>query len=72
VILSQHIKAAHRLPKKFLKAKLIAETGILGLLDGTTYTNQDPRAIAIKAKALYWAKEISYSAAANQREPNPR
>ncbi len=59
-ILSQHLKAAHRLPKNFLRAKLIAETGILGLLDGSTYTNQDPRAIAIKAKALYWAKEIGY------------
>jgi hypothetical protein len=60
-ILSQNIRALHRLPKSAVRAALIAKTGILALLDGTRYHNQDARVEAIKVAALKFRNEISYS-----------
>lgn len=59
-ILSGSIRALHRLPRSYAKALILAQTGILELLDGTTYNNSDPRAIAIKNNALRYASEIGY------------
>ncbi|MBD2261118.1 plasmid replication protein, CyRepA1 family [Pseudanabaena sp. FACHB-2040] len=59
-VLSASIRAPHRLPKNFIKATLIAKTGVLALLDGSSWSNVDARAIAVKKAALYWAKEIYY------------
>ena len=59
-IFKRGIRALHRLPREHVKARLIAETGVLALLDGTRYSNGDPRAIAIKQKALRYANEINY------------
>lgn len=59
-ILKGNLRALHRLPKGYARAMLIAKTGILELLDGSPYSNTDPRAIAVKAAALKWASEISY------------
>ena len=59
-ILSANVRAIHRLPRKFMRAKLIEVLGLLTMLDGESWTNSDPRAIAIKKKALHWAKEIYY------------
>lgn len=59
-IFKRDIRALHRLPKEYIKARLIAETGVLALLDGKSYSNHDPRAIAIKEKALRYANEIYY------------
>ena len=39
---------------------LLSKIGILKLMDGSTYSNSDPRAIAIKKAALPWAREIRY------------
>jgi hypothetical protein len=60
MILKSSIRALHRLPKEQVKARLIAETGVLALTDGKPYSNRDPRAIAIKQKALRYANEINY------------
>jgi hypothetical protein len=60
-ILSQNIRALRRLPKSAVRAALIAKTGILALLDGTRYHNQDGRVEAIKVAALKFRNEISYS-----------
>ena len=59
-ILNGSIRAAHRFPKNYIKAAMIAELGILELLDGNSWCNSDSRAIAIKAKALQYAEPISY------------
>lgn len=59
-IFRSSIRAFHRLPRESIKARLIAETGVLALLDGTPYSNSDPRAIAIKKQALRYAVEIYY------------
>jgi hypothetical protein len=57
-ILKGRIQLAHRLPKRLMRAKLIEICGISALLNGESYHNGDDRAIAIKAVALKWAKEI--------------
>ncbi|MGB3613661.1 MAG: hypothetical protein WBA10_07705, partial [Elainellaceae cyanobacterium] len=59
-VLTADIRAAHRLPKQFMRASLIQQTGILTLLDGQSWTNGDPRAIAVKRAALHWKREIYY------------
>lgn len=59
-ILGSKIRAIHRLPKKFVRALILQRIGILKLLDGQTYTNDDLRAMAVKKEALHFAKEISY------------
>jgi hypothetical protein len=58
-VFKDKIRAWHRLPKNYVRAALLDKTGILNLLDGT-YTNSDPRAIAVKKEALYWKSEINY------------
>jgi hypothetical protein len=58
-ILKGDIQTLHRLPKGYVRARLIAQTGILNLLE-KTYSNTDPRAIAVKVAALKFAREISY------------
>lgn len=59
-ILKGDLRALHQLPKGAVRATLIARLGVLTLLDGTIYHNQDPRAIAIKQTALHFSKEIFY------------
>lgn len=59
-ILSAGVRAIHRLPKTYAQAWNIAKTGILELLNGQTYNNLDPRAIAVKQAALHYANEIDY------------
>jgi len=59
-ILSKNIRALHRLPKSAVRSVLIAKTGILALLDGSSYHNRDERAIAVKSAALKFRPEISY------------
>lgn len=59
-VLQASIRAPHRLPKNFMRATLIAKTGILALLVNPQWSNTDPRAIAVKKAALYWAREIYY------------
>ena len=59
-LLEKDIKVFHRLPKDYVRAYLLSQLGILDLLDGSEYHNQDPRAIAIKENALKWSSEIYY------------
>lgn len=59
-VLKASIRPAHRLPKRYMKALLISKLGLLEMLDGQGWTSSDPRAIAVKKAALYWAKEIHY------------
>lgn len=59
-ILKASIRPIHRLPRNYVKAWLLNKTGVLSLLDGHSYNNQDPRAIAIKKAALHYAAEIDY------------
>ncbi|MEP1080310.1 DUF3854 domain-containing protein [Leptolyngbya sp. PL-A3] len=59
-ILKGSIRPIHRLPKNYVRAWFLAKTGVLNLLDGQRYSNQDPRAIAVKKAALYYANEIHY------------
>jgi len=54
------IRSPHRLPKQHARAWVYAQTKILELLDGQTYSNSDPRAIAVKAAALRYSTEIRY------------
>jgi hypothetical protein len=57
-VLRGRLVLPHKLPRNFWKAQLIHLSGVSALLDGETYSNSDPRAIAIKKAALHWAKEI--------------
>ena len=59
-ILRASIRPTHKLPKRYMKALLISKLGLLEMLDGRGWTSSDPRAIAVKKAALYWAKEIHY------------
>jgi Domain of unknown function (DUF3854) len=59
-ILSGNIRALHRLPQSHVRAMLIAQSGVLNLLDGETYGNADPRCQRVKAWALRFTSEISY------------
>ncbi|MEM1240371.1 MAG: DUF3854 domain-containing protein [Cyanobacteria bacterium P01_H01_bin.26] len=59
-IMSATVRALHRLPKNYIRAGIIKHLGILDMLDGSTWTNQDSRAIEIKQRALKYAKEIGY------------
>ena len=58
-VLNSSVRAGHRLPKHYAKALIMAELGVLELL-GSTWSNTDKRAIAIKEKALRYAGEINY------------
>ncbi|MEL6384512.1 MAG: hypothetical protein AAFQ89_19060, partial [Cyanobacteria bacterium J06626_18] len=59
-ILSSSIRTPHRLPKTYIKAAIIAKLGLLDLLDGTSWSNADKRAIALKQMALRYVDEIRY------------
>ena len=59
-ILTSAIRAPHRLPKNYIKAAIIDQLGLLKMLDGQPWTNEDKRAIAIKQTALKYANEITY------------
>lgn len=59
-ILSGNIRALHRLPQGYVRAMLVAQSGVLDLLDGQAYGNADPRCQRVKAWALRFAAEINY------------
>jgi hypothetical protein len=59
-ILSGNIRALHRLPQGYVRAILIAQSGVLELLDGSGYGNADPRCQRVKAWAVRFANEINY------------
>ncbi len=59
-ILSSGVRALHKLPRNYARSWLLAKIGLLELLDGREYSNSDPRAIAIKKAALFYAKDINY------------
>lgn len=58
--LTGSICALHHVPKTYARARLLALTGIVQLLDGATYSNLNPKAIAIKQRALHWQRELAY------------
>lgn len=57
-LLSDAVKLPHKLPRTAVRAILLEAVGIMSLLDGKAYCNEDVRAIAIKASALKWKDEI--------------
>ncbi len=59
-ILASSIRTPHRLPKTYIKAAIIAKLGLLNMLDGTSWSNADKRAIALKQMALRYIDEIRY------------
>ena len=59
-ILASSIRAPHQLPRRYVKAGIIAKLGVLKLLDGNPWTNYDKRAIAIKQVALRFIHEVRY------------
>ena len=59
-ILGGKLRALHRLPKSSARALLLHHLGILELLDGESYSNTDPRAIAVKERALKFRNEVWY------------
>ncbi|MEM9151431.1 MAG: hypothetical protein AAGB19_13375, partial [Cyanobacteria bacterium P01_F01_bin.3] len=54
------IRTPHRLPKTYIKAAIIAKLGLLNMLDGTSWSNADKRAIVLKQMALRYIDEIRY------------
>lgn len=59
-ILNGSVRAAHRLPKTYIRAAMIHRLGVLALMDGQSWSNRDRRCIAIKRMALKYADEIQY------------
>jgi hypothetical protein len=59
-ILSGNIKALHRLPRNYVQALMVSQSGVLELLDGSIYSNADARCQRVKEWALRFSKEISY------------
>ena len=59
-ILTGNIRALHRLPRAYVQALLIGQSGVLDLLDGENYSNADPRCQKVKEWALRFSNEISY------------
>ncbi len=59
-VLSGSVKALHRLPQSYVKALLVAKSGVLDLLDGAIYSNADPRCQKVKKWAVSAAREISH------------
>lgn len=59
-ILSGNVKALHRLPRSYVQALLIAQSGVLDLLDRSIYSNADPRCQKVKDWAVKFSGEISY------------
>lgn len=54
------IRPLHKLPKTYIRAAVIERLGILKMLDGKSWSNSDPRCVAIKKIALKYANEIQY------------
>jgi Domain of unknown function (DUF3854) len=50
----------HDLPKSAAKAVLMNALGVLNLLDGESYSNDDSRCVAVKEKALKYAADVQY------------
>ncbi len=59
-VLKGDVRAFHRLPKGYAKSLLIAKSGVLELLDGSLYSNADPRCQKVKEFAFFFKNEISY------------
>ena len=59
-IMTAEVRAIHRLPKNYIRAGILKDLGILEMLDGKTWTNQDPRTIKTKQRALKYANQIGY------------
>lgn len=59
-ILGGNIKALHRLPRNYVQALMIAQSGALELLDGAIYSNADARCQRVKGWALRFASEMNY------------
>jgi hypothetical protein len=59
-ILSGNVKALHRLPRSYVQALLIGQSGVLDLLDGEIYSNVDRRCQKVKEWAVKFSGEISY------------
>ena len=59
-ILSGNVKAIHRLPRAYVQALLIGQSGVLDLLDSGVYSNADPRCQKVKKWALKFSNEVSY------------
>ena len=51
-VMESDMKALHRIPKRAIKAMVLNYTSVMSLLDGSTYSSSDPRAIAVKRVAL--------------------
>ncbi|MBD1847290.1 DUF3854 domain-containing protein [Cyanobacteria bacterium FACHB-63] len=52
---------SHRLPKRYVRAQLLKQSGILQLTDrGIEFSNSDPRCIAIQQFAVNHAKQFRY------------
>ncbi|BAU13752.1 hypothetical protein LEP3755_42930 [Leptolyngbya sp. NIES-3755] len=51
----------HRLPKRYVRAQLLKQSGVLQLADrGVEFSNSDPRCIAIQQWAVNHAKQLRY------------
>ncbi|NJN49066.1 MAG: hypothetical protein HC805_03830 [Alkalinema sp. RL_2_19] len=59
-ILSGNIKALHHLPRSYVQALMVAQSGALELLDGSGYSNADARCQRVKVWALRFASELNY------------
>jgi Domain of unknown function (DUF3854) len=59
-ILSGKVKQLHHLPRGYVQALLIAQSGVLDLLNGEIYSNADPRCQRVKEWAVKFSGEISY------------
>ena len=59
-ILSGNVKSLHRLPGGYVRALLIAQSGVLELLNGEIYSNADPRCQQVKNWAVKFSSEIVY------------
>ena len=60
-ICSDELGMAHRLSKRYPRAQLLKQSGILQLADrGVEFSNSDPRCIAIQQFAVKYAKQFRY------------
>jgi Domain of unknown function (DUF3854) len=59
-VLGGDLRALHRLPSEWAKAHILDRVGVLALLDGTPYSNADPRLKIVKERAATFKKEIGY------------
>ncbi len=57
-VLKRNLKLVHKLPQGFFRAALLNRIGILLLLDGNPYHENDDRIVHIKSQALHFAGEI--------------